>query len=139
MCLIITKNLFYFFPKYCIIDVRGKKSTSGADFALGDYPHVLNVLRLRLNEKPEDSKSSFVLKKYSSSCVLGPPSYGGSCKITVVCLFVCLSFHQFGVFLRNGRIFQENSFLPKVGWKGWSQKRLFLDFLKNFVISFSWK
>ena len=33
-------------------------------------------------------------------CLFGPPSYGGSSKITVV----CLSVRQFSIFLRNGSL-----------------------------------
>ena len=35
---------------------------------------------------------------------VGPPSYRGSCKITLVPLFVCLSVLQFKVLLRNGSL-----------------------------------
>ena len=88
--------------------------------------------------------------------VFGPPSYGGSYKITVVCLPVRPSVRQCRVFLENGNncngrslkylktdshSFQENSFLPKF-WQKVPEmvpKQGLLDFLKNFVISFSWK
>ena len=36
--------------------------------------------------------------------VFGPPSYGGSYQITVVCPSVCLSVRQFGIFLRDGSL-----------------------------------
>ena len=40
-------------------------------------------------------------RKLKVTLITGRPSYGGSYKIIVVYLFVCLSVCQFGIFLRN--------------------------------------
>ena len=104
------------------------------------------------------------IDRLTSSFLFGPSSNGGSYKITFVrlsvclssaCLPVCLSEHQFAIFLKNGSlfflifctvvdnlifkncpIFLENSFLPKFGQESpkMDPQIGFLDFLKNFVI-----